>query len=230
MSNHYMMKYKGTYRVLAELDQQTNDIPRDANGNVSEDVELYIDCQYGNRITEWGHDTNGRMLLSAYIPSIGRGRNIKKAMDAQGIPYMDYEESSIEAWFKFRAKDITEVATLLKAKTFGANISPFSVKNLPKANVEIPSEEIERYKAITAEVEKCDLLIIHKITTSFLTTVLTRKYKANDKSFNCQADMRKLMMGRMAKEYIWTKGMWEEYLVYLKKKIKAFYKTKQSEV
>lgn len=230
MANHYMMKYKGTYRVLAELDQQTNDVPRDANGNVSEDVELYIDCQYGNKITEWGHDTNGRMLLSAYIPSIGRGRNIKKAMDTKGIPYMDYGESSVEVWFTFRAKDITEVATMLKAKTSGANISPFSVKNLPKANVEIPSGEIERYKAITAEVEKGDLLIIHKITTSFLTTVLTRKYKANDKSFNCQADMRKLMMGRMAKEYIWTKGMWEEYLVYLNKKIKAFYKTKQSEV
>lgn len=230
MANHYMMKYKGTYRVLAELDQQTNDLPRDANGNVSEDVELYIDCQYGNRITEWGHDTNGRMLLSAYIPSIGRGRNIKKAMDAQGIPYMDYNESDIEVWFKFKAKDIEPIATLLKAKTFGANISPFSVKNLPKANVEIPSEEIERYKAITAEVEKGDLLIIHKITISFLTTVLTRKYKAKDKSFSYQADMRKLMMGRMAKEYIWTKGMWEEYLVYLKKKIKDFYKTKQREV
>lgn len=230
MANHYMMKYKGIYRVLAELDQQTNDLPRDANGNVSEDVELYIDCQYGNRITEWGHDTNGRMLLSAYIPSIGRGRNIKKAMDAQGIPYMDYNESDIEVWFKFKAKDIEPIATLLKAKTFGANISPFSVKNLPKANVEIPSEEIERYKAVTAEVEKGDLLIIHKITTSFLTTVFTRKYKANDKSFSYQADMRKLMMGRMAKEYIWTKGMWEEYLVYLKKKIKDFYKTKQREV
>lgn len=223
---HYMMKYKGTYRVLAELDRQTNDIPRDTNGNVSEDVELYIDCQYGNRITEWGHDTNGRMLLSAYIPSIGRGRNIKKAMDAQGIQYMDYNESDIEVWFKFKAKDIEPIATLLKAKTFGANISPFSVKNLPKANVEIPSEEIERYKAVTAEVEKGDLLIIHKITTSFLTTVLTRKYKEKDKSFNYLSDMRKLMMGRMAKEYIWTKGMWEEYLVYLKKKIKAFYKNK----
>ena len=230
MANHYMMKYKGTYRVLAELDQRTNDVPRDANGNVSEDVELYIDCQYGNKITEYGLDTNNRMLLNAYIPSIGRGRNIKKAMDEKGIPYMNYGESSIEVWFTFKAKDITEVATLLKAKTSGANISPFSVKNLPKSNVEIPSEEIKRYKDITAEVEKGDLLIIHKITTSFLTTVLTRKYKANDKTFSYQADMRKLMMGRMAKEYIWTKGMWEEYLVYLDKKIKDFYKNKQSEV
>ena len=227
---HYLMKYKVTYRVLAELDKVTNDIPRDSKGNASEDVELYISCHYGNKITEWGHDTNGRMLLTAYIPSIGRGRNIKRVMDAQGIPYTNYHETDDEVEFRFKAKDITPIAELMKAKISGANISPFSVKNLPKANVEIPSEEIERYKAIVAEVDKGDLLIIHKITTSFLTTVLTRKYKVNDKSFNYQADMRKLMMGRMAKEYIWIKEMWEEYIVYLNKKIKAFYKNKQSEV
>ena len=35
--------------------------------------------------------------------------------------------------------------------------------------------------------------------------------------------MKKMMMARMAKEYIWTKGMFEEYLDYMKKKIKEFY-------
>ena len=111
----------------------------------------------------------------------------------------------------------------MKAKTSGANISPFSVKNLPKANVEIPSDEIERYKAIVADVNKGDLLIIHKITTSFLTNVLNRKCRKADKSFNYVEDMRKLMMGRMVKEYIFTKGFWEDYLTYLKKEINKFY-------
>lgn len=220
---HYLMKYKGTYRVLAELDKVTNDIPRDTKGNASEDAELYISCHYGNKITEWGHDTNGRILLTAYIPSIGRGRNIKKAMDTQGIPYTNYRETDDEVEFRFKSKDITPIAELMRAKTSGANISPFSVRNLPKANVEIPSEEIERYKAVVAVVDKGDLLIIHKITTNFLTNVLNRRYKKSDKTFNYVEDMRKLMMGRMTKEYIFTKNMWEDYLAYLKKEINKFY-------
>lgn len=224
---HYLMKYKGTYRILPELDRVYHDLPRDKNGNIEhDDVELYISCQYGNTIKEWGHDTNGRMLLQAYIPSIGRGRNIKKAMDAQGIPYTHYWETDEEVEFRFKAKDIAPIAELMKAKTSGANISPFSIKNLPKADVEIPSAEIERYRAIVAAVQKEDLLIIHKFTTNFLTTVLSKKYKATDKKFDYVVDMRKMMMGRMAKEYIYTKGMWEEYLTYMDKKIKSFYKNK----
>lgn len=225
--NHYLMKYKGKYRVLPELDLIYHDLPRDTSGNIiHEDVALYIACQYGNRITEWGHDTNGRMLLQAYIPSIGRGRNIKKAMDAKGIPYTHYWETDVEAEFRFKAKDIEPIAELMKAKTGGANISPFSIKNLPKANVEIPLAEIERYKAVVADVQKDDLLIIHKITTSFLSTVLTKKYKAVCNKFNYVVDMKKMMMGRMAKEYIYSKEMWDEYLEYLDKKIEKFYKDK----
>lgn len=224
---HYLMKYKGTYRVLPELDMVYHDLPRDIHGNIEhDDVELYISCQYGNTIKEWGHDTNGRMILQAYIPSIGRGRNIKKAMDAQDIPYTHYHETDEEVEFRFKPKDITPIAELMKAKTSGANISPFSIKNLPKADVEIPSAEIERYKDIVSAVQKDDLLIIHKFTISFLTTVLAKKYKTIDKKFDYVVDMRKMMMGRMAKEYIYTKGMWEEYLVYMNNKIKSFYKNK----
>lgn len=112
----------------------------------------------------------------------------------------------------------------MKVKTSGANISPFSTKNLPKANVEIPTEEIERYKAITAEVQKEDLLIIHRITSDFLSNILAKKYKKlGNKKFDVMVDMRKMMMARMAKEYIYSKGMFEEYLNYLKKEINKFY-------
>ena len=70
--------------------------------------------------------------------------------------------------FKFSSKDIEPVAVLLKAKTAGANISPFSTKNLPKSNVEIPYNEMKKYKAITAKVNKSDILIIHNISESSL--------------------------------------------------------------
>lgn len=229
MPNFYMQKYVGKYRVLCELDLETNDVYRDKYGNVDEDCELYIDCQYGNKIKEWGHDTNGRMLLKAYIPSLTRGRNIKKSLDKTGIPYTVYDEYDGEVEFRFSAKYIDEYASLLKAKTGGASISPFSVKNLPKANVSIPSAEIERYKSITAEVNKDELLIIHKITTAFLASVLQRKYKAFDKNYNYRVDMRKMKMGRMAKEFIWAKGLFDEYLAYLKKEIDKFYKKKRGE-
>ncbi len=226
--SHYLMKYKGVYRVLPVLDEVYHDLPRDTNGNIiHEEVELYIACKNGNKITEYGKDTSNRMVLRAYIPSIGRGRNIKKAMDAKNIPYTSYRETDEEIEFRFKAKDVEPIAELMGVKTGGANISPFSTKNLPNADVEIPTAEIERYKAVTAEVQKEDLLIIHRITTDFLSNILEKKYKKIDgKSFDLGIDMKKMMMSRMAKEYIYTKNMWNEYLDFLQKKIKKFYEEK----
>lgn len=230
MSYPYLMKFKGVYRLLPELDKETNDFPRDHKGDIDESYDdIFISCQYGNKITTYGHmpDNKKTMWLTAYIPSLGRGRNIKKAMDAKGVPYTHYRETDEEVEFRFKAKDIEEVATLLKAKTSGADISPFSSKNLPKANVKIPTEEIERYKAVIADVQKGDLLIIHRITESFLVNILNKKLrKTEGKSFVYSTDMKKMKMARMAKEYIFTKNMWEEYLVYLKKEIDKFYNNK----
>lgn len=223
--SHYLMKYKGTYRVLPVLDEVYHDLPRDNSGNINhEEVELYIACQYDNKITEYGKDNSNRMVLRAYIPSIGRGRNIKKALDEKNISYTNYLETDEEVEFRFKAKDIATVAELMKVKTGGADISPFSTKNFPKADVEIPTAEIERYKAVVAEVQKGDLLIIHRITTDFLSSFLEKKYKKLEgKQFDLSTDMKKLKMSRMAKEYIYTKNMWNEYLDFLQKKIKEFY-------
>lgn len=228
MANHYMMKYKGTYRVLAKLDS-TNDIPRDRNGDIADGYDdLYITCQHGNEISYYGHkDGNSRVSwLIAYIPSIGRGRNIIKAIKELGIEYEEYVETDSEVLFHFKAKDIEPVATLMKAKTSGANISPFSTRNLPKSNVKIPTEEITRYKEISALVEKSDLLLIHKVTTSFLSNVVEKTIRRKDKNFKYRTDMKQMCMGRQAKEYIYVKGFWEEYLTYLKKEINKFYKDK----
>lgn len=222
--SHYLMKYKGRWRILPVLDEVYHDLPRDTQGNIShEEVELYISCQNGNKITEYGKNSSNRMVLRAYIPSIGRGRNVRKALDAQNIPYTNYMESDEEVEFRFEAKYIGTIAELLKAKTMGADISPFSTKNLPKADVEIPTEEIKRYKSVVAEVQKEDLLIIHRFTTSFLTDILEKKYKKLDKKFDISTDMKKKMMARMAKEYIYSMNMFDEYLKYMQKKITEFY-------
>ena len=78
-------------------------------------------------------------------------------------------------------------------------------------------------KAITADVRKEDLLVIHRLTEAFLINILNKKLRKTDKSFNYTTDMRKLKMGRMSKEYIYTKEFWNEYLEYLQKGIKKYY-------
>ena len=225
---NYILKFRNKYRLLPEIDKSTNDFVKNSDGSYA-DEDIYIPCAYESKITTYGHmkDNKKTVWLTAYIPSIGRGRNIKKALDEKGIEYVGYIETSIEVEFKFKAKDIDEVATLMKARTSGASISPFSTKNLGKANVKIPTEEIERYKAITVKVEKDDLLLIHRITEDFLTNILSKKLRKIERSFNLQFDMRKLMMSRMVKEYIYTKNFWNEYLTYLKKEIDKFYKDRK---
>jgi hypothetical protein len=217
---HYLIQhYKGKYRVKGELDNETFDFPRDVvTGDIDESYsDLYIDCQRG-KIYYYG-----KGILTAYIPSIGKGRNTIKELNEKNIPYTNYIETDEEISFNFHNKYIDEIATLMKAKTSGASISPFSSKNLPKAKVEIPLNEIEEYKKIVSRVDKSNLLLIKDANNAFLTSVLENKYKEDDKSFDYKTDMKKLKLARQTKEYIWTRGLWQEYLEYMNKEITKFY-------
>lgn len=224
MSN-YMMKYKGSYRLLPVIDQSTNDFPRDSNGNIEDDIETYVSCQNGNRIEYYGLNDSRRAVLLAYVPSLGRGRNIKKALKKQGVDILFYDESDEEVLFHFNATDIETVATLLKAKTSGANISPMSKRNLPKVKLELPEEDMSAYKDIVDKVDKNDKLLIHRITTEFLDEVLAKKLRPKNakKPYDYKTEMKKLRLARDSKGYIWTKGFWGEYLEYLEKKIYSHY-------
>ena len=224
MSN-YMMKYKGSYRLLPVIDQSTNDFPRDSNGNIEDDLEIYVSCQNGNRIEYYGLNDSRRAVLLAYVPSLGRGRNIKKALKKQGVDILFYDESDEEVLFHFNATDIETVATLLKAKTSGANISPMIKRNLPKVKLELPEEDMAAYKDIVDKVDKNDKLLIHRITTEFLDEVLAKKLRPKNakKPYDYKTEMKKLKLARDSKGYIWTKGFWGEYLEYLEKKIYSHY-------
>lgn len=219
MSNRYLMRYKGKYRLLPVIDQETNDFPRTPSGDVEEDLEIYITCQYDNRIYAYGTDGHKEMQLAAYIPSLGRGRNIRKAMDKEKVQYYAYDETDEEVRFIFSAKDIEKVASLLKAKTGGANISPMSKRNLPKdKSVQIPDEDMKRYKDITSGLDKNRMFSIKSVNKSFMDNVLAKKLKENPrarKPFDYKADMRRLMLAGKTKEYIWVKGLWKEYIDYL---------------
>lgn len=217
---NYLMRYKGTYRILPELDLETNSFPVDCDDVRDEDM-VYIPCHQDSKIMYWG---NG--ILIAYIPSTIRGKNIKKAMKKDKIDFFDYDESAEEATFKFKAKDIDAVAELMKAKTYGANISPFSSRNLPKTKIEIPVEEMAKYKDISSKVKKGDTLFIKDVNSRFLTEILAKKCRKQDKNFDVKSDMRQRKLGRQTKEYIYVKGMFDDYLKYLDEEIERFYNNK----
>lgn len=223
MEKYLITNYKGRYRVLCELDESTNDFPRDSSGNIDDGVGLYIPCKYDGKIYAYGR--NGKyMQLCAYIPSLKRGHNIIKQMNKLGIEYHDEDETDEEVTFLFPSTEIDKVSELLSAKTLGANISPFSTKNLPKTKVEIPSEQMQEYKKITSRLDKSDMLVIKNVNNSFLNEVLAKKLreKGKRKPFDFKSDMKKLGLSRDIKGYIWTRGLFDEYLAFLEEKIDEF--------
>jgi len=219
MSNRYMMKYKGKYRLLSPIDIETNDFPRTPSGDVEEDLEIYITCQHGSKIYAYGTDGHKEMQLAAYVPSLGRGRNVRKAMDKEKIEYYAYDETDEEVRFIFSSNDIEKVAKLLKAKISGANISPMSKRNLPKNNnIIIPDGDMAMYKDVTSSINSSNMTKLKSINKTFMDDVLAKRLKENPrarKPFDYKADMRKLMLAGKTKEYIWVKGLWKEYVDYL---------------
>lgn len=227
------MKYKGKYRIKPNLDQFTNDFPRDDNGNIDSSYDdIYIKCANGAQIYHYGHS-----ILVAYIPSIGRGHNILigiakrlNLIDKDSVS-RDYEvlysllekdgtifhiaENDSEIEFRFNAKHIELIAEFLKPQTSGIDISPFSTRNLPKGFYTIPTENIQEYKRIADSIPKSDKLLISHMTNDFLTNILSKD--SLYKTVSIKAHMRQKML--KGKEYIHSMGYWERYLNYLKQNL-----------
>ena len=233
---NYMMRYKGKYRVLCELDMETNDFPRNSDGKIDDDVGLYIPCKYNGKIYDHGYyrgtvnDVLRIMPSSKWIDYIGteelaqkiaRGRNIKKQMDKDKVPYHHYDETDEEVSFLFPSTGIDIVAKLVGAKVSGANISPFSSKNLPRTKVEIPTDKMQVYKDITSRLNRNDMLVIKAINKSFMDEILAKKLrpKGQRKPYDYREEQKKLGLARDVKGYIYKKGMIDEYLSYLNEKV-----------
>lgn len=231
--SRYLMKYKGMYRLKPNLDQSTNDFPRDENGNIDASYDdIYIKCASGSQIYHFGHGT-----LVAYIPSIGRGHNILIALAkclgviTKDSISRDYEtlysllekdgtihnimENDSEIEFRFNAKDINLIANFLKPQTSGSDISPFSSRNLPKSNYVIPAEDSEVYKEITNSIPKDNKLLISHITSDFLNNILSKDKLY--KTIFMKSHMRQKML--KGKEYIHSMGYWNQYISYLKENL-----------
>lgn len=209
MSDYLLKHYKGKYRLKVPIDMSTNDFPKKINGNY-ENIDCYIDCMNDIKIFYYGHG-----ILQAYIPSIGRGHNILKNLEEIDKSLIfDIEETDSEILFKFKYINSDSIIPLLKPKISGANISPFSLKNLPRnKDFKIPDDKLTQYKQIVSKISPDKLLTIGRMTNSFLQTLVTKKNTWE----NIKADMRlKCVKG---KEYIYIIDKWDEYLKYLNDKI-----------
>ena len=204
---------------MAEIDQNTNDFPRDETGKIEEN-DVYIQCSKNCKVYHYG-----KSVLVAYIPSLGRGHNIllSIAKDKLGIEdRIDYEElyrkleeentvfdiieNDSEIEFKFNAKNIEYIMQYLNPKTSGCNISPFSARNLPKSDYKIPDEDLVAYNKIMAEKYSERFLDIRHITNNFLKSISNKQ--CNEEKI--KADMKLKCM--KPKQYIHFIGKWNEYL------------------
>ncbi len=149
MTSHY----KGKYRIKCEWDKSTNQFPRKLDGTF-EDIDCYIHCYKNIRIFYYE-----KSILEAYVPSLGRGRNIIKSVknDLGDDIIFNIVETDSEVLFQFKATNMDALEKYLKPKTSGSNISPFSSKNLPKnKKYKIPDEELRTYKDIVQKISKIE--------------------------------------------------------------------------
>lgn len=243
-------KFKGTYRLKAPYDLSNNQFPRDINNTFS-DMDIYVDCSNGIQISHYGHGK-----LEAYIPSLGRGRNIVKAIysdyvqDIEKSPYMtttekedektkevkttnsfdydalykdkelnkiifDINETDEEVLFKFSWDKMKDFEKYFKPKTSAANRSPFSSKNLPKSDYEIPEEDQLKYKEVVAKLPKEDILKVSRMTNDYIKSLANRRNKLED----IKNDMKQKCMKN--NQYIHSIDKWDDYLKYLEKEIEA---------
>ena len=208
-TSYLIDKFKGQYRIKVPYNLTTNDFTRKINGTL-EDADCFIDCQYGNKIFHYGKD-----VLQAYIPSLGRGHNVLKAInEIDPLIIFDIEETDAEILFKFKYSNSDKIIPLLKPKTSGAGISPFSSKNLPRnKGYKIPDEELQSYKDILANIPENERLSIGIITNNFIKTLVTKRNPIE----NIKADMK--LKGLKGKEYIYSIGEWNNYINYLKENL-----------
>jgi hypothetical protein len=224
MNNYLYKHYKGKYRVLADYDIETNDFPRDEQGNIDEDFnDFYIP---GKKNVQIRHAGNNK--LGCYVFSTTLGRNILASIYERElnknppkkintladelikeniITEITYYDGEI--LFIFPASYLEQWHDIFKLKKTGANISPLSSKNLPKSQYVINKKDEEEYNTLLKDLNKQQKLLITKRATNNITSKFTKKQKA---------EMRQLCI--KPKQYIHYIGKWDKLLNEIRKEMK----------
>lgn len=210
----YLLKYVGTYRVRAVYDIEKEDFPRTKTGGIDPTFEdLYINCTRGViKHTYKGND----ILVLCFYEKVGTTNNVYKEIKEK-YPKLDIEKEfcGSDGFIYFHAKDIKKIATIVKPKTSGAKIDPFSNKNLPKVVYKIPAKDMAELYSLTEELSKTETMHFYKkVNSDFINGVR----KLNGEKFNAKEELKKSRLG--SREFIHSVGLWDKYLTYVKKQLK----------
>ena len=209
LHNYLINHYKGKYRLKAPYDTVLNDFPRDLKGNYSTE-DIYIDCYNGIKIFYYGN-----RILELYCPSKQRGRNIISELQKQfgNEIIFNVNENDREVVFKFKNSDMDKIEKVVKIKTSGASISPFSQKNLPKSDYKISDDKLNRYKNIIDNKPEIDKLSLGHMMKRYIESLATK----NNPYDQVIKDMKRKCMSY--KQYIDYIGKWDEFLEILQNEL-----------
>ena len=135
----------------------------------------------------------------------------KDLVETKIISYIS--ETDEEIIWRFKDKDLEFMFQFITPQTYGASISPFSSKNLPKKKYEINQEDLVAYKKMLDSLEQKDKLATGLITRQFIKEYIPKTYKKY-RNQNMDAVMKKTQL--KGKEFIHSIGLWNEYIEYLK--------------
>lgn len=226
--SRYLQKYKGKYRVKAFYDLSTNDYPRLKDGNINPSFDdLYIPCQKNIYVMHYQRD-----VLMCICPTSKRGRNtlrkIYETYISKDVPdnfdlimqkltdediIINIEETDKEFIFYFKDANMDKVSKVIKPIANGADIPPFSPKNLPKTKYTIPTSDLAIYKDLTASYD--NKLALGRMNQEFLQVQQSKLKKGDNTDY--KANMK--LVGISGKEYWHYVGMWDEYLEFIKMKV-----------
>ena len=210
----YLLKYVGTYRVRAVYDVEKEDFPRNNTGGIDPTFEdLYINCSRGIiKHTYKGND----ILVLCFYEKVGTTNNVYKEI-REKYPKLDIEKEfcGSDVFIYFHAKDIKKIATIVKPKTSGAKIDPFSNKNLPKVDYKIPAKDMAELYSLTEKLSKTETMQFYKkVNSDFIKGIR----KLDGKKFDAKEEHKKSRLG--SREFIHSVGLWDRYLTYVKKQLK----------
>lgn len=218
MDMYLVNKYKGKYRVKAHYDQQTKDFIRDDEGNLDPDFgDFYLSGRSGIEVK---HGVGAE--LACYIPKLQLGNNILKAYydsvignrgdksvdkivsELKNGGYVnDVDVLSTEIFFTFDADHLDTLAPIIKLKTSGASISPFSTRNLPKAPYTIPKADMDKYKKAKDGLSGLE---IARLNEQFIAENFGSDFKTN---------LRKEMLKPV--QYFHKAGAWDRYCEFIER-------------
>lgn len=209
----YLEKFIGTYRVMAEYDLQTNDFPRDEEGNIDKSFEdLYIPCSRGKSVIK--HTYDDEVLVICFYDKSSTAKNVFNELKCKYKNiYLEYDDCGTDALIYFKSEDIDKIATIVKPKTSGSSIKWSSTKNLPKVEYTIPPKDLNQFKKITEKLDRTQKMHFSKtVNSEFLKQIST--------GFDAKEEQKKSRLG--AKEYIHSINKWDDYIEFIKDRIKTY--------